>query len=496
LQKVVNVAVMRESDAKTIKNGVSGRELMWRAAKGIFEAHSWQGPVAIVCGKGNNAGDGFALAILLNQAKIDCTVLTISDQFSEDGAYYYGKCREIGVKTAEFTEKTDLAGFCEIVDCIFGTGFSGEASGLFAKAISAINKSGKFVISADINSGLGGDNGQAPLCVHSDLTVSIGFFKCGHFLGSAKDVIKKKITVDIGIGLYGESCYLCEPKDFGSVLRSRRQDSHKGSYGYVSILGGCKEYSGAVKLANLSCSALRAGCGVAQLVIPESLSSSVAPYLLESTLALMPDADGKMLFDPAALDRILGRQAAVAIGMGWGRSPEYAKILCHVLKNYEIPVVIDADGLNTLAEMSPSILKESACRVVLTPHLKEMERLSGIPVSEIAHDPIGVAKRFAREYGVIVLLKGSCTVVTDGEITYLVDRGCAGMATAGSGDVLSGVLAGLLGYAPCEALTVACGAYIAGLAGELAEQAINPISMLASDTVAHIGQAVSLLLKE
>lgn len=495
MKKVVDVAVMRESDAKTIESGVSGREMMWRAATGIFESCLWKGPVAIVCGKGNNAGDGLALALLLKEAKIDCTVFLLCSTFSSDGAYYYGKCKEINIKIANFTEKTDFSSFSEIVDCIFGTGFSGQVTGIYAEAIRAINASGKFVVSADINSGLNGDNGQGTLFVRSDLTVSIGFLKNGLLLGQARDAIKKLVNVDIGIKLFGGCRYLCETEDFSDVLPLRAQNSHKGTYGYVSIMGGCTEYAGAVKLANLSCAALRAGCGVAKLIVPESLVGGVSPYLLESTLATMPDENGKMRFDESILDRLLTGQAALAVGMGWGRSPEYTKILQHILQNYAIPTVIDADGLNTLATMDLSILTNTRCKVVLTPHPKEMERLSGVPVAEIAQNPIDVAEKFAKTYGVIVLLKGTCTVVTDGETTYLVDRGCAGMATAGSGDVLSGILAGLLGYAPCEALTVACGAYIAGLAGELAERDVNPISMLASDTVAHIGQAIKSMLK-
>ena len=496
MKQIVDVRVMRESDENTIRNGTSGRELMWRAAKGVFESYAWQGSVAIVCGSGNNAGDGYALALLLHEAHIPCRVYLLSDRFSEDGAYYYEKCKENGVEIAYFTEHTDFSDATEIVDCIFGTGFCGDVRGLAATAIERINGSGKTVISVDINSGLNGDNGLSTLCVRSDLTVSIGTLKNGHLLGDAKDVIGRLVNVDIGIELCGACRYLAEAEDFGSVLKARRQNTHKGVYGYVSIMGGCTEYAGAVKLANLSCAALRAGCGVAQLIVPEGLGAAVSPYLLESTLALMPENQGKMDFDPVFLDRALARQSALAIGMGWGKSDTYAPILEHILSHYAIPVVIDADGLNTLAQMDQGILKRTRCQVLLTPHPKEMERLSGTPVGEIARDPIGVAERYAKEYGVCLLLKGACTVVTDGDITYLVNRGCAGMATAGSGDVLSGILAGLLGYAKCEPLTAACGAFIAGLAGELAEKDLNPISMLASDTVSHIGAAISGMLRK
>jgi NAD(P)H-hydrate epimerase len=272
------------------------------------------------------------------------------------------------------------------------------------------------------------------------------------------------------------------------------QFSHKGDYGYVALLGGCREYAGAVKLANLSCAALRAGCGVATLVVPDSIADSVAPYLLESTLATLPDEQGHLLPDFAALDRILSRQNALAIGMGWGRGIYHADILRHILENYSLPLVIDADGLNTLAEMDESVLQSGNCNILLTPHLKEFSRLSGYTVEEILASPIELAQKYAARNHVTLLLKGPCTVITDGEEVLLCDRGCAGMATAGSGDVLSGVLAGLLGFAPLTPLTAACGAYIAGLAGEMAEREINGISMLASDTVRHIGEAVTSIL--
>ncbi len=494
MQIVTDVATMRRSDATTIAGGTSGRELMQRAAAGVFKSYSWQGPVAIVCGSGNNAGDGYALAELLFHAGILCTVFMLSDHASEDGGYYLSRCRAISVPIIMYNQEVDFSDYTEIVDCILGTGFCGEVRGDTAAVIEKINNSGKTVISVDINSGLNGDNGQTNLCVHSDLTVSIGFLKPGLLLNSAKDVIGRLINVDIGIGLDGSARYRCEIEDFGTLLKARKHHSHKGDYGYVSMLGGCPSYAGAVKLANLSCAALRAGCGVAKLILPQSLLPAVAPYLLESTVAILPESNQALAFDAVALDQALAGQAALAVGMGWGRDPSHTETLTHILGKYDIPVVIDADGINTLAEMERSVLKQTRCRVILTPHPKEMERLSGIPVGEILKAPVEVAEHFAREYGVILLLKGTCTVVTDGEETYFVDRGCAGMATAGSGDVLSGILVGLLGFCPTTALTVACGAFVAGYAGELAEREVNSISMLASDTVSHIAEAIGNMM--
>ncbi len=492
---VTTVATMRECDAKTIKGGVSGYELMRRAAYGIYQSIPHSGRIGILCGSGNNAGDGYALALLLQSDACTVTLLRLDERTSPDGARYLEECIQRGIPNLILEDTFDLSSYDILVDCILGTGFCGDVTGRTADVIRAINASGKQVISVDINSGLNGDNGEGALCVHSELTVSIGTYKTGLFLGQAKDIIRHKCNVDIGIPMPPPHMHVAELGDFASILRPRLATSHKGSYGYITVMGGCPRYAGAVKLANLSAAALRAGCGVAQLVVPQSVGHAVAPYLLESTLLPMPcDDDGYMQYEPTILNELLSRQTAIAVGMGWGRGRDNEKILSHLLTYGRIPLLIDADGLNTLSGMELSLLRNTACQVVLTPHLKEFERLSGIPIPEILRAPILHAREFAKKYGVVLLLKGACTVVSDGEEVLLVDRGCAGMATAGSGDVLSGILAGLLGYAPVNVLTVACGAYIAGLAGELAERDVNPISMTASDTVSHIGEAISQMI--
>lgn len=310
----------------------------------------------------------------------------------------------------------------------------------------------------------------------------------------AKDVIKNHTCIDIGIQMTNENIYLLEETDVADLFLPRKNHSHKGNYGYVAVMGGSVEYAGATKLANMSAAALRAGCGVVTLAVPASIVNSVSPHLLESTLLPIPaGADGKMLYTPQILDGILARYASIAVGMGWGSAKTYEEILSHLLKNAKQPLIIDADGLNTLAKMDLSILKDAKAPVILTPHLMEFSRLSGLSIEQIEADPISCAKAFAKEYGVILLLKGCCTAVTDGEVVYLCNRGGAGMATAGSGDVLAGILAGLCGYLPANALTVAAGAYLAGIAGELAQENAGAVSMLASDTVGQISSAIKVL---
>ena len=281
-----------------------------------------------------------------------------------------------------------------------------------------------------------------------------------------------------------------EKEDIKCLFPRRDENSHKGNFGYVGIMGGCIEYSGAVKLANLSSSSLVSGCGVVRLIIPKEIEVSVMPYLLEQTLFSIKSKNGHMLFDKNVIEKALGKLKALAIGIGWGESIDNEKILKYILETKDIPIVIDADGLNTLAKMDKSILNKTNCKVILTPHLKEFSRISGYSLEEIENNKEKLATDFAKNYNVILLLKGHTTIITDGEETYLVKRGCPGMATAGSGDVLSGILVGILGYNKPNVLTIAGGAYLAGLAGELAEKNLNDISMRASDTISKIPEAI------
>ena len=284
---------------------------------------------------------------------------------------------------------------------------------------------------------------------------------------------------------------ILKKEDIKNIFPKRDENSNKGDFGYVGIMGGSIEYSGAVKLANLSLASLTSGAGVARVIVPKTIADGILPYLLEQTLATIPDIDGHMIFDKEKIDKSLEKLKALAIGMGWGEGKDNKKILTYILENYEIPVIIDADGLNTLAKMDKEILNKTKCKVILTPHLKEFQRISGYDLEEIKKRPEELALEFTKKYNVILLLKGHKTIVTNGKEGYIVEKGCPGMATAGSGDVLSGILVGTLGYnRPCV-LSVAAGAYLAGLAGEIAENKLNDISTKASDTTANIPEAIN-----
>lgn len=491
---VVSCENMRKSDANTIENGTSGIELMWRAAMGIYNSVSWHGRVGIACGGGNNAGDGYALALILAQNGIDTELILLGDKRSPDGDYYYKKCLDVSIKSCLYGEKP-LDEYDIIVDCIFGTGFVGAPRGVAREAIEEINKSGAYVVSADINSGLNADNGMCDIAVKSDITVSIGTLKSGHFLGRAKDFIGEIKNVDIGIDILDKPYHLIEAEDISCVFPKRNNFSNKGTYGYTTLIGGCNEYSGAIKLANLALCALKAGAGVSRLAIARSISHSVMPYILESTIYELDDENGAIKFNKDQIDEALRGARSVAIGMGIGSVAQTYEIISYVLKNYEIPIIIDADGLNALAKGDMSILKDTRCTVILTPHLKEFERLSKNKIESVLESPVELAKKFALEYGVILLLKGASTIVTDGTEVHIVDRGCAGMATAGSGDVLSGILAGICAQSGENHTLNACaGAFINGLAGEMAQSEVGSVSMLSSDTISKIPSAIKKIV--
>jgi NAD(P)H-hydrate epimerase len=205
-EKIISVEMMRKSDAYTIANFVPSKELMYRAANGVYESYKeWSGKrIAIVVGGGNNGGDGYALAGILAKNGISSTVISVSEKMSEDGKYYCDIAKELSVEMISFTEETDLKAYDVIVDCILGTGFTGEVRGTAKDAIEAINESGAYVISVDINSGMNGDTGEASLAIRSDLTVSIGYLKTGLVTEAAKKYIGKLVNVDIGIVLAEE----------------------------------------------------------------------------------------------------------------------------------------------------------------------------------------------------------------------------------------------------------------------------------------------------
>ncbi len=498
MKKILTVENMRLSDKNTIATKIPSKKLMASAAKQIFRLGNFQGKIGIVCGSGNNAGDGYALAILLYEDKKDVTIVLTKDKFSQDGKYFYDKCQEIGIKTIYLEDAINIT-FDTVVDALLGTGFKGVPSKEISETIKYINKH-QNVISIDINSGLNGDNGRYIETVKSMQTISIGYYKPGHFLNDAKDVMKTKINGEIGINPCLVDAYLLEKEDVKSIFPKRKENSHKGTYGTVAIIGGSKKYPGAIRLANLSQTALYSGCGISKIICPSEIYDLIFSNVLETVITSMPSIDGKMIYDEEKLKEALEGVRCTSVGVGWDNdnSSEYQKILSYLINDYKGFLIIDADGINTLSKMDLSILKGKK-NIILTPHIKELSRLTSLSTEEILDDPLKVAKEFVTKYEVTLLVKGPTTIVASKDNTFFVETGNSGMATAGSGDVLTGVLTGIFGMNDIKiediSFICACGAYINGYAGDMAKDKYGEVGMVSSDTARFISFAIKEITK-
>ena len=286
--------------------------------------------------------------------------------------------------------------------------------------------------------------------------------------------------------------YEIDNNDVKGLLRKRDKDSNKGDFGKAGIYGGSIEYSGALKLSYLSLSALRSGCGISRVLVKEEVLPLLGPNILEQTLCILASYSDD--FYDKLKDAIKDLDS-LAFGMGLGNDEHLEDVLEFLIRNYTGNLIIDADGLNTLSKMDLDILKKRNCNILLSPHLKEFSRLCRKDIEEIKKDSLNLVKEFASTYKVTILLKGHTTIISDGKDIYLVKTGTPGMATAGSGDVLSGILGGLLAYLPFNLLTIALGVLINGIAGIEAEKKNTDISMIASDTINNISNAINFIRK-
>lgn len=286
-----------------------------------------------------------------------------------------------------------------------------------------------------------------------------------------------------------------------TVFPARLADCHKGSFGYVALIGGSIMYSGAIRLAaqalaSAANAAMRSGAGVATVAAPRSICPLIAPQILEPTLYPLSDRDGGLVFCEEEFAHLCRRYDCIAFGMGSGLSEETVRTVEYLLRSCTGTLIVDADGLNAMASLDKEMIRSCRARLVLTPHLKEFSRLSAMSIAEAKSDPAAAAKALAEKLNAVVLLKGSTTVIAgpgNGAV-LATDRGCPGMATAGSGDVLSGILSALLVNAEDPVLAAAAGAYINGAAGELAQSRRSDVTMISSDTASCIAEVIENIL--
>ena len=472
MQRILTAKEMRDADAFTIdKLGIPEEELVNRAGEAVaveILKRKKGGRVLICCGKGKNGEDGKIIAkTLYPHHGFKVNVFDIDDDLSI------------------FDNEYDI-----IVDSLLGTGLNREVSGKYRDVIEKINQSGCYVIACDISSGLNADTGlPMGIAVKANLTVAVQEFKTGHFLNDGLDYSGEVVSTDIGISIWGDNyAYRMTGVMVKEFFPKRIRNTNKGHYGRVCIIGGSKPYPGAPLLSESGYAALKAGTGYAKLAVPNSMYSIYAGLRPECTMYTLPDNGESILFSEDAITPLLNN-TAIAIGMGMGVSEEVYNTIVYLLKNYEGKLIIDADGLNSLAKYGVDVLKNKKCKVLITPHIKEFSRLSGILVEDIKKDSINLAKKFANDYDVVVCLKNAVSIITDGVKVCINTRGTPAMAKGGNGDVLTGII---LGIASKQNLfdSATAGSYVLGRAGQWASRELGEYSVTSSDICDQIGKVI------
>ncbi|MBO6159102.1 MAG: NAD(P)H-hydrate dehydratase [Firmicutes bacterium] len=458
--------------------------------------------ILFLCGSGGNGGDGFACARMMKSAGYQVRVFFAGekDRMSDDARTNYEMLAGYQISVLTMSQASvfnHLASESEwVVDALFGTGLDREIYGMNAQIITSVNElhsKGIFkVLSIDIPSGINGDTGKVMGCaIEADETVSFCRFKPGLLLYPGKDHAGHIQIKDIGIPqsippLAKSRHFMLEKEDVAWLLPPRHSRSHKGLYGHLLVAAGSTNMSGA---AIMACeSAYRVGTGLIEALLPESIREVMQIKLPEAIVCPYSDRDFPAL---SFLPFVLGKSSAVLIGPGLGQELHAFTLMKHLLEHarLDMPVVLDADALNILAkdEQVRDLVRKRGDCTVLTPHLGEASRLLSTSIQDIMSDPIHAAKELSRIYGCIAVLKDAMTLVSspDGRIFYN-STGNNGMSTAGSGDVLAGMIGGLVaqGMHPFEA--ACCGVYLHGAAGDLAKDEKGAYAMTARDIISHI----------
>ena len=488
---------MAAADDAAIAAGTPATVLMERAGRAVARTAvalvggRYGRRIAVVCGRGNNGGDGFVAARALARAGAGVRVLTVGDVDASKGAAGENlrRLREVGLSASEL-EARDLEDVDAIVDAIFGTGFRGAAEGDAAKAIDAINDAPAPVIAVDIPSGIdGATGGVTGPAVDAAVTIVMQAEKLGTALAPGAARAGRVEIVDIGISVPDADCFMTEAIDVVRVLPRRAPDAHKRSGGAVVVLGGSAGMSGAPAL--VARGAARAGAGYVTVGTTARVDDALSALLPETLSRVVTDGD---VLGPESIDGLgdaLERAYALALGPGLGRGEEQTALVARALGDLDIPIALDADGLNALAGDTRPLADRDA-PTVATPHPAELGRLLDVSVGEIQSDRLELCRRAARELGCVVLLKGYRSVIAQPSGDAVVNpTGGPELATAGTGDVLTGVVAALLaaGVEPFDAAWA--GAFVHGDAGRIAAAAWGSSGVLAWDIAETIADAVA-----
>lgn len=509
--KVATAEQIKNIDRRAIREwGIPGTVLMENAASQILhemEQH-FEGldglKIGIICGKGNNGGDGLALArrLYIRGIPVRVALLAPFSAITGEAKVNLDILKKTGVDiapNASIGSVSEIISWSDvIVDAVLGVGLSSPLSGKYAKVVDMINLSRRPVVSIDVPSGINADTGEVMgSAVFADLTVTMCLPKRGLVLYPGAFHAGKVRVADIGIPpeVIEKEDIEVELIDRDRAFREiipRLPDTHKGDYGHLLVVAGSMGKAGAAVMASKA--ALRAGAGLVSAAVPNSLVPVIHAQLMEAMcIAVSESIDGTIgIGAEDALLKASSRMSACAIGPGLTTHPEAVQTVRSLVPRLTIPMVIDADGLNAISG-SLDILKNLRAPAVLTPHPGEMARLIGATPEDVQKDRLGIASRFATEYGVTLVLKGAATVIADPDgMTYINTTGNPGMASAGTGDVLTGMIAGLMaqGYSPTRAACL--GVFLHGLAGDLAAEEKTEAAMTAGDVIENIPEAIKL----
>jgi len=494
--------------------GIERLLLMENAGKSVYEILKEEFPlfnnrVVVVAGKGNNGGDGFVAARYLAEMAGELQVYVFADISEIKGLSKKNLdiLEKMGVEVVEVKEKIPeevAQGISEadiIVDALFGTGFRGEAKGIYGEVINLVNQSDGFVISIDIPSGVNGETGEVKgEAILADLTVAMGFPKLGHYLYPGASYVGELVVAEIGIPqMLAEDRIkrkTIDPIEMLLFLPKRKGPEHKGEFGRVLVISGSTGFTGAATLVSLS--ALRVGAGLVYLAIPESLNPILEVKATEVITIPVKERNG--VVTPEGVEQIFQKNFSFdvcAIGPGLTRTETALRALLKTMEIFRGPIIIDADGV-VLLRNDLGVLKERKSPTILTPHPGEMGLLIGSNPSEINRKRIETVETFADEYDVILILKGAPTVLRDPfeKMTYINTTGNPGLATAGTGDVLTGMIAGFLAQGIEPVLAAQMGIFYHGLAGDIAASDLGEASLIASDLLNYIPKALTFFLEK
>ena len=513
--RILNATQMREADRQTIEDvGLASLVLMENAGRQVVSAieaaydDRLSGRVAVLCGKGNNGGDGFVIARTLAQRGVDVSVFLVAPvaQVKGDARVNLDILGRLGIGVMEVDDEqrwelhaSEVQRCSLIVDAIVGTGLGSPLAGLLETVVADVNGSGTPVVSVDLPSGLSADSHEAiGPSIEATMTVTLAAPKLSLILPPGEDHAGEVVIADIGIpydvieALEGPQIELLTPEQVRLIVQPRPADSHKGDYGRVTVVAGSRGKTGAAHLTGLG--ALRSGAGLVTIATPGCCVPIVASLAAEYMTAPLADTSAGEVAE-AAVDTVLAlRQDVIACGPGLGRSEPAAAFVRALVERAPVPLVLDADAILAFEGDPGRLVGRDERHIVITPHPGEMARLVGKTIEEVQADRIAIASEFAATHQVYVVLKGHRTVIASPSGAVAVNpTGNPGMATGGSGDVLTGMIAAWLAQLLDAEAACRLAVFLHGAAGDLAAGHEGRVSMIAGDLINHIGPALEQL---